>query len=83
MATNTDKIVSAYIDRLKVVYPWAQGANGETAQRRGLEMAEDAARNACAGKLKLEGDAWTYALKAAGFSGHYTMRALASFCGEG
>ena len=83
MATNTDKIVDTYLARLKETYPWAQGANGDVAQRRGLELAEQAARKACAGKIKLEGDAWAYALKASGFTGFYTMRALASFCGEG
>jgi hypothetical protein len=81
--TITDKIVAAYLDGMKARYSWARGEQGDIAQRRGLELGEKAARAACAGKIKLEGDAWAEAVKAAGFTGPITCKALAAFCAKG
>jgi hypothetical protein len=78
--TITDKIVAAYIDGMKARYGWARGENGEAIQQRGLTMGEDAARKACAGLIKLDGDAWLAALDSVGFKGHYTMKTLKAFC---
>jgi len=80
MTDRTDTIVKNYLDGMKARYGWARGENGEIAMRRGLEIGEDAARKACAGLLKLEGDAWAQALRDAGFTGNYTAKALAAFC---
>ena len=78
----TDKIVQIYIDNLKAAYPWARGENGNLAQTRGLDLAKQAAQSACSGKLRLEGDCWTAALREAGFTGFYTMKNLAEYCGS-
>lgn len=78
---RTDKIVSLYIEKMKSAYDWAR--KGDAVSERGLSMGADAARKACEGKLKLEGDCWNAAIREAGFSGPYTMRALAEFCSEG
>ncbi len=81
MTNQTDKIVSLYVEGMKATYEWAR--RGDTVSERGLAMGADAARKACAGKLKLEGDCWMNAIHGAGFTGPYTAKALASFCGEG
>lgn len=79
----TDKIIATYLSNLKAAYPWARGENGAVAQSRGLELAEQAARKACAGKLKLEGTVWDAALRTNGFTAsRYSMNALALHCGE-
>ena len=80
MQSITDKIVYSYLDGIKARYPWAQGANGPVAMERGLALAEKSARTACAGQLKLEGEAWAEALRAHGFTDTATKAALAAFC---
>jgi len=80
MANRTETIVAAYVDGMKARYAWAQ-ANDAIAER-GLAMGADAARKACAGKLKLEGEAWEAAVRAAGFAGPITKAALASYCDQ-
>lgn len=79
--SKTDKIVSLYIEKMRATYDWAR--KGDATSERGLAMGADAARNACAGKIKLEGDCWFAAIREAGFSGPYSARALAEFCKEG
>ena len=79
--TRTDKIVSAYLEKMRETYEWAQ--RGDQVSERGLAMGEDAARKACAGLIKLEGECWSAALVAGGFTGRYTSKALAEFCKEG
>lgn len=78
---RTDKIVSAYLEGMKARYDWAR--RGDAISEKGLAMGADAARKACAGLVKLEGEAWIAALREAGFSGTYSARALAQFCKEG
>jgi hypothetical protein len=78
MQSKTEIIVAAYIDGMKERYDWAR--KGDAISERGLSMGEDAARKACAGKLKLEGDAWIAAIRQAGFTGIYSAKALAAFC---
>lgn len=78
MATKTETIVALYLDGMRARYDWAR--KGDAIAERGLTLGADAARKACAGKIKLEGDAWQDALRGAGFTGTYTMRALATFC---
>ena len=80
MQSTTDKIVSHYIVGMKALYPWARGEQGEAIAKRGLEIGERAARAACAGTLKLEGQAWTDAVRASGFTGPITKKALAAHC---
>jgi len=80
MQSKTDFIVSAYIDGMKSRYEWAR--KEDAIAERGLSMGADAARKACAGKFKLEGDAWLAAIRQAGFTGVYTAKALAAFCEE-
>jgi hypothetical protein len=77
---KTETIVAAYLDRMRATYEWAR--RGDAIAERGLAMGADAARNACAGKLKLDGDCWMTALRLAGFTGKYTMAALKAFCEE-
>lgn len=78
--TKTETIVAAYIEGMKARYEWAR-ADDERATR-GLTLGADAARNACAGKLKLEGEAWESAVRSAGYSGPMTKAGLAAFCAE-
>jgi hypothetical protein len=81
MTTRTDKIVSLYVEKMQSTYDWAR--KGDATSERGLSMGADAARKACAGKLKLEGDCWNSAIREAGFTGPYTAKALAEFCNQG
>jgi hypothetical protein len=83
MIKKTDEIVASYLRNLKEAYPWARGENGKDIQNRGLALAEENARNACMGKLKLEGKMWDAALKENGFDvPAYSKKALAFFCGN-
>jgi phage-related protein len=77
---RTETIVNAYINGMKATYVWAQ--RDDAIAEKGLAMGADAARNACAGKLKLDGACWMAALRSAGFTGNYTMAALKAFCEE-
>lgn len=78
---RTDKIVSLYVAKMHATYDWAK--RGDAVSERGLAMGADAARKACVGKLKLDGDCWMQAIREAGFSSFYTAKALAEFCKEG
>jgi len=78
---KTERIVTLYIEKMQATYEWAR--RGDAVSERGLSMGADAARNACAGKIKLEGVCWRAAIREAGFSGPYSARALAEFCKEG
>ncbi len=78
--TKTETIVANYINGMKATYAWAQ--RGDAISEKGLALGADTARKACAGKIKLEGDCWMQALRDAGFTGPYTVKALAAFCAE-
>ena len=57
-------IKAAYLAGLEQTYEWA-GREG-TARNRGMMLASQAADNALAGELKLEGECWWRALEANG-----------------
>lgn len=78
MTNRTESIVASYVEGMKARYAWAQ-ANDAVAER-GLTMGADAARKACAGQLKLEGEAWEAAVRSAGYTGPLTKAGLAAFC---
>lgn len=79
MTTKTNAVVATYLDNLKQRYPWA--SNPATADK-GLALAEKSARAALNGLLKLEGEAWTDALKTHGFKGPQTKATVAAFARE-
>lgn len=78
MNDRSNAIVAAYLDGMKARYAWAQGDT--PVARKGLEAGAFAARNACAGKIKLEGEAWTEAVRKAGYVGPMTKAGIAAFC---
>lgn len=80
MGQRTETIVAAYLEGMKARYEWARADDDRA--KRGLAMGADTARKACAGLVKLEGEAWGEALRTAGFTGPLTKAALAAFCGE-